>query len=89
MLANDKIAYYSYIMGLGLPIPKTFAVFHEGDRPAPSKTLCTKASLAHFLRSESPYPFYGKPSHSLYGIGNTHCVGYLSRSVSLQMADGC
>jgi hypothetical protein len=87
-LANDKLAYYAHMAGLGFPVPKLFAVFHPGNRLASAPTLTSRQAMADFLRGGCPYPAYGKPVHGLYGLGNSLCVDYRSDTDCVVLGDG-
>ena len=69
-LADDKLVFYSFIRGVGLPYPRLYGIYHSGGRffegvPCFSNTK----ALAHFFRQEVPYPFFAKPMSGSYGHG--------------------
>jgi hypothetical protein len=88
-LANDKLAYYGLMTGLGFQIPSIFAIYHKGERFFGDVPVFKDTDLlADFLRTNCPFPFYGKPVHGLYGEGNVLCTAYSPETDSLRMASG-
>ena len=86
-LANDKVAFYAAMAGLGIPLPRTVALFHEqrrffGDVPCFGDT----ASLAAFLRANTVWPLFAKPVQGAYGKGAALLEGYDPKSDSLVLA---
>jgi len=89
-LANDKLAYYGLMSGLGFQIPRIFAIYNKNERYFGAVPVFkTPGLLADFLRGTAcPFPFYGKPAHGFYGEGNVLCTGYVPESDALRMASG-
>ena len=88
-LANDKLAYYGMMAGLGFPVSRIFAIYHKGERYFGDVPVFKNTDqLADFLRTQCPFPFYGKPVHGLYGGGNMLCTAYIPERDSLRMASG-
>ena len=86
-LANDKVAFSGAMAGLGIPLPRTVALFHEqrrhfGDVPCYGDT----ASLANFLRTNRAWPLFAKPVQGAYGKGTALIEGYDARNDSLVLA---
>jgi hypothetical protein len=89
MIEEDKLMTYAVLTGIGLPVPRTFAVYHRGGRYfAPAVTVTTPENLADYLRNGAPYPLFAKPAHSSFGCGG-FALGSLDRPADrLHMVDG-
>ena len=86
-LANDKVAFSAAMAGLGIPLPRTVAIYHEqrryfGDVPCYGDT----ASLANFLRGNRAWPLFAKPVQGAYGKGTALIEGYDQTSDALILA---
>lgn len=69
-VCDDKLMTYALFRGLCIPHPPVYAVFHPGARACGSvPVLRTPERMADFLRSEMPYPFFGKPVRDWRGGG--------------------
>jgi len=66
--AHDKLTFYAFLQGFGLPHPITRAVVHPFRR-ALGLPLRTPADLAGYLRRASSYPFFGKPVTGIRSVG--------------------
>lgn len=88
-LANDKLAYYGMMAGLGFRIPHIFAIYNRNERFfGDTPVFKNPRLLADFLRTQCPFPFYGKPAHGFYGEGNVLCTAYVPESDAMRMASG-
>lgn len=70
VLSLDKILFYTFLEGAGIPYPRIEAIFSINGRfikGAP--TFSTPESLALHLRSSTAYPAFVKPSHGNFGRG--------------------
>jgi hypothetical protein len=67
-ISNDKLTLYAVCRGLGIPIPKIYAIFDPHGRVFGDVSVFrTPASLEAFLRDGMRYPFFSKPSRDAYG----------------------
>lgn len=69
-LSLDKSTSYALFKGHGLPFPEIKASFARPCSPKFCQSLNSINELEKFLREESSYPVYVKPSHGSYGKGN-------------------
>jgi hypothetical protein len=89
VFSADKIVFYTFLKGLGLPFPPLYAIYHPGGRfigDVPS--IADPGALGDFLRTKIAYPFFAKPAHGGYGAGALMAEAYNSQSDSLCIADG-
>ena len=87
-LANDKLAFYAAMQGLGIPIPRTVVVYHERHRYFGSvPCFCDRRGLADFLRRNAHWPLFAKPVHAAYGKGTALISGYIPQDDALRFAD--
>jgi hypothetical protein len=66
-LANDKIATYAFLGWLGLPIPETYAAYHEFRELGRIPVLHTPDALARYMRTQLPTPCIVKPIFGMWG----------------------
>ncbi len=74
-IANDKPTLTALLSGYGLPIPQTQAMRHR-DRTFPgAMSLRCKSDVERFLRNESIYPLFTKPTNLMcsLGVANIEC----------------
>ena len=87
-VAADKLVLYALLTGLGLPVPRTFALYHPfrsfGDVACPR----TAEALAAFLRSEAHYPFFSKPIDGVNSLGVAAVESYDQAGDRLVLKDG-
>jgi len=89
VLADDKLVFYSFMRGVGLPYPRLYGIYHSGGRFFEGVPCFSNAkALAHFLRQEVPYPFFAKPISGSYGHGAATIVTFDSTTDRLLFADG-
>ncbi len=76
ILADDKLVSYTFLKGMGFPVPRLFALFHptrtHGDVPA----LRTPDTVQAFLAEGMTYPCFGKPLGKSNAIGVASIRGY-------------
>lgn len=88
-LANDKLAYSALMQGLGVPVPRQYAIYHPGGRSFGGVPVFTSAqALGDFLRKDCPYPFFGKPVQGVFGLGDIYALAYDRASDSLLLKNG-
>ncbi len=73
--------------GVGIPLPRTVAIFHEtrryfGDVPCYGDAL----ELANFLRNNRIWPLFAKPVQGTYGKGAALIEGYEPNGDALMLA---
>lgn len=87
-VGKDKTAFYAFMAGVGLPIPRTLGLCH------PIRTLHGAASLrggdafANFLRQATIYPLFCKPAHLTASVGAASLERYLPDSDEIEIAGG-
>jgi hypothetical protein len=69
-MATDKILFYILMRGLGLRIPKLYAVYGPARRALNGVPCITDAGVMRdFLQTGISYPFFAKPVRGAHGIG--------------------
>ncbi|HSL21146.1 MAG TPA: sugar-transfer associated ATP-grasp domain-containing protein [Vicinamibacterales bacterium] len=89
VFSADKIVFYTFLKGLGLPFPPLYGIYHPGGRfigDVPS--FADRGALGDFLRKTVAYPFFSKPAHGGYGAGALLVEAYNAESDTLRLADG-
>ncbi len=86
-LANDKLAFSAAMAGVGIPLARTVAIFHEARRYF-GNVPCygDNAELADFLRTNPIWPLFAKPVQGTYGRGTALIEGYDSKDDALVLA---
>ncbi len=88
-LADDKLVFYSFMRGVGLPYPRLYGIYHSGGRFFEGvPCLSNPKALAQFLSREVPYPFFAKPISGYFGHGAGTVVAFDSTTDRLLFADG-
>ena len=88
-LADDKLVFYSFMRGVGLPYPRLYGIYHSGGRFFEGVPCLSNAkALAQFLSREVPYPFFAKPISGYFGHGAGTVVAFDSTTDRLLFADG-
>lgn len=88
-LANDKLAFYGFMKGLGIPTPKLYAIYHRDHRWfGETPIFPTLDGLADFMRQHMPYPCFGKPVQGVYGNAAVLMQGFEPASDTLLLANG-
>jgi hypothetical protein len=87
-MVHDKLACYSLLAGLGLPVPETRALYHGGGRFAAVPVFADPAALAAHLRAGMRYPFFGKPVAGIRSIGVAAIERYDAGSDALVLVGG-
>jgi hypothetical protein len=89
VFSADKIAFYAFLKGLGLPFPPLYAIYHPRGRFIGNvQSITDRTALAQHLRSGMSYPFFSKPAHGGYGAGAALVEAYKRESDTLLMANG-
>ena len=89
VFSADKIAFYAFLRGLGLPFPPLYAIYHPRGRfIGDVRSITDRPALAEYLRRGMTYPFFAKPSHGGYGAGAALVEAYNVKSDTLAIADG-
>jgi len=89
VFSTDKIVFYAFLKGLGLPFPPLYAIYHPRGRfVGDVRSLTDRNALADHLRRGMTYPFFSKPSHGGYGTGAASVEAYNAMSDTLALANG-
>lgn len=76
------------MQGLGLPIPKTRAIYHSFRRVRGMHLLREPAALAAYLRQPSNYPFFAKPVAGIRSVGVAAAQNYSAETDAVVLHDG-
>jgi hypothetical protein len=69
-LTEDKAVFYPYCEGLGLPVPRVYAVFgQQGGYASSGRMLVGREAWVAFLADDLPEECVLKPSFGFYGLG--------------------
>jgi hypothetical protein len=68
-IAHDKLVFYGFLAGLGLPVPETRALYQGDCRFAAVPAFAEPEELAAYLRTGMRYPCFGKPVAGIRSIG--------------------
>ncbi len=73
--------------GVGIPLPRTVAIFHEKRRYFDGiPCFADTGALAQFLRENREWPLFAKPVQGAYGKGTALIEGYDSAADALALA---
>ncbi len=88
--AWDKYTFHALATDRGLPVPRLAAAYLPAALPAAcsATTLHTPDDLARFLRSNSEWPLFLKPSYSQKGVGARLLRGHDIETDAIETADG-
>ncbi len=88
-LSLDKIMFYSFLEGAGLPYPRIQAIFDIHGRFIKGvPTFSSPDALAAFLKNPDVYPIFVKPSHGVFGRGTYFLSAYNSPEDSILFSNG-
>ncbi len=88
-LSLDKIVFYTFLEGAGIPYPKVQVLFSTSGRfLRETPTFTTSHSLADYLKTQAVYPIFVKPSHGNFGRGSFFLSHYDEASDSIVFRDG-
>ncbi|MFV0296875.1 MAG: sugar-transfer associated ATP-grasp domain-containing protein, partial [Hyphomicrobiaceae bacterium] len=87
-LLEDKLAATTLLGGFGFPTIPTRALYSETFELPAVPTFKSADELAAFLRDESQYPLFGKPSNGLQSIGSASLANYDKTTDSIVMLHG-
>ena len=90
ILSLDKLVFYMALHGLGLPIPKIYAITHPSGRYCGLAKCCSsEEEILELLADQSIYPFFSKPIFGSFGRGAHSVLGYdpINRQLSLARGD--
>ncbi len=69
-LTEDKAFFYGYCQGVGIPVPRLYAVYHRrGGHAASGRLLRERGEWRQLLLEELPDAFVIKPSKGVYARG--------------------
>ena len=88
--AWDKILFTQIATESGLPVAPVRATYHRASRisPALGIHLRSRQAVASYLRDQSNFPMFGKPSFSQQGYGTAYLKSYDAKTDSLQQLNG-
>ena len=69
ILADDKLVSYTFLKGLGFPVPRILALFHPNRTHGEVPALRTPDTVQAFLSEGMTYPCFGKPLTKSNAIG--------------------
>ncbi len=87
-LGKDKIAFYAWLRGLGMPGPETRALFHPSRFLAGAARLHDRDALAAYLRDGAHYPFFSKPANLTASVGAASVERYHAESDEIELVTG-
>ncbi|MBX3511194.1 MAG: hypothetical protein KF700_08330 [Hyphomonadaceae bacterium] len=87
-IGKDKIAFYAFAAGMGLPIPRTRALYHPTRGLAGAARLDRIEALAAFLRDGANTPFFSKPANLTASVGVASVERYHAEDDTLEMTNG-
>ena len=87
-LSHDKLLSNALLQSYGLPIPASYAVYHQRRADAAAPVFRDPAALAAFLRDGMTYPCFAKPINGWESRGVSDIRAYDRASDSLVMAVG-
>ncbi len=88
---TDKIVFYGRLAKIGVPTPKTYAVYIRKAGKLPSQgveLINSNDSLANYVRHRVPYPFFSKPATQAMSLGIAAVDSYEPESDSIVLAGG-
>ncbi len=88
-LSLDKIVFYTFLEGAGIPYPRIQAIYDINGRFMKGvPTILTPDSLARYLKDDAVYPIFVKPSHGNFGRGAHFLSQYQRQDHSVVFSDG-
>jgi hypothetical protein len=87
-LSHDKLVAEAVVRGVGLPLPQTYAVYHELRSHGSVPVLRSPRDLMAFLRSQMTFPCFAKPINGWQSRGVAHLERYDEKTDSLALGDG-
>jgi hypothetical protein len=87
----DKLALHLYALAFDLPVPALRSVYLPGARPVAAVAPIAfddPEALGHWLRRETAWPLFAKPSFGQQSIGCHHFVDYLANEDALLTHSG-
>ena len=87
-LAHDKLVCYAVLRGLGVPTPKTVALYHAQRNFADVPVLRDAGTLADRLRGDMPYPFFSKPVTGKWSVGSVLVESFDAAGDTLVFSNG-
>ncbi|GJL60971.1 MAG: hypothetical protein NPIRA03_38280 [Nitrospirales bacterium] len=88
-LSLDKIVFYTFMEGAGIPYPRIQAIFDMNGRFIKGIPTCSsQETLATYLKSQAVYPIFVKPSHGNFGRGAHYVSSYNPQEDAVVFANG-
>ena len=89
-IARDKILFYTLMRGLGVRIPKLYAVYCPARRVFNGVPCITEPSaMTEFLQNGMSYPFFAKPIRGAHGVGAiaVNCFNHRSQTLLIRTGE--
>ncbi len=83
ILSLDKLTFHHIMKSYGFSVPGLKALYTETGRPFSGKRITNQNKLINYLRNDTIYPIYLKPSFGAYGSTNTQITGIENDSLIL------
>lgn len=87
-LLCTKLAFNTLMQGYGLPVIKTLGYYHEELNLPGLNMLKSAEDIRAFLKDQSLYPIFAKPSFSSQSLGTIAIEGYDASEDMLFLGDG-
>lgn len=87
-VGKDKVAFYAFAAGMGLPIPRTYALYHPSRFLGGAKRLASIEAFAAFLRDGANYPLFTKPANLTASVGVASLSRYHAGDDTVELIDG-
>jgi hypothetical protein len=85
-MATDKILFYTLMHGLGVRIPKLYAVYSPARRVLNGVPCITEPNaMRDFLQTRISYPFFAKPIRGAHGVGGIAVKSFNQRNDTLHI----
>ena len=75
-ICADKVIFVATLSAMGFPVPEAAAFVHNSRPHRSLPLLRTPNDVAEWLRSDAPYPIFGKPLGGMQSIGAASLAGY-------------
>ncbi len=88
VFSKDKFLFYETLKGLGAPVPKNYAFFHDFRGGGDLKVLRSQSDLMQFFINEATYPLIVKPTDGIYSKDFQSIQSYQPQETQLILTDG-
>ncbi len=87
-IGNDKLLSYLFLKSFNIPIPSTKAVYEKRRHYPGAVSIKTVEEMENWLRQESNYPFFSKPSAGAFGFGSCCAISWNSQDDAIETING-